>query len=87
MSQNNRKKEKVSLNQGLCNAKRVQKLTAYAIAYPSKVLVPRPSSSRITKESCVAFRRTDAVSVHSTKKVPTTIFTLLKDVITTKKIL
>lgn len=34
----------------------------------------------------MAFRRTDAVSVHSTKKVPTTIFTLLKEVITTKKI-
>lgn len=41
------------------------------MAYPSKVLVPLPSSSRITSESCVAFWRTDAVSVHSTKKVPT----------------
>ena len=30
-------------------------LTAYAMAYPSKVLVPRPSSSRITKESWLAF--------------------------------
>lgn len=40
------------------------------MAYPSKVLVPRPNSSRITKESWVAFWRTEAVSVHSTKKVP-----------------
>lgn len=48
-------------------------LTAYAIAYPSKVLVPRPSSSRMTRESSVAFWSTEAVSVHSTKKVPTKI--------------
>ena len=41
------------------------------MAYPSKVLVPLPSSSRITNESWVAFWRTDAVSVHSIKNVPT----------------
>lgn len=45
-------------------------LTAYAIAYPSNVLVPLPSSSSKTRESSVAFSRIDAVSVHSTRKVP-----------------
>jgi hypothetical protein len=32
-----------------------KKLTAYAIAYPSNVLVPLPSSSSNTRESSVAF--------------------------------
>jgi hypothetical protein len=47
-----------------------KKLTAYAIAYPSNVLVPLPSSSSKTSESTVAFWRTEAVSVHSTRNVP-----------------
>ena len=40
-----------------------------AQAYPSKVEVPLPSSSRTTKLSGVAWRRMDAVSAHSTRNV------------------
>lgn len=42
---------------------------AHAIANPSKVLVPRPTSSMITSERDVARRRMCAVSTISTIKV------------------
>ena len=37
--------------------------------HPSKVEVPRPSSSRMTRESRLACCRMVAASVHSTRKV------------------
>ena len=43
--------------------------TARAIARPSSVEVPRPTSSMITKERTVAARRIFAVSIISTRKV------------------
>jgi hypothetical protein len=44
-------------------------MTACAMAVPSKVDVPRPSSSRMTSERAVAFLRITLVSLNSTKKV------------------
>ena len=44
-------------------------ITAQAIESPSKVLVPRPISSRMSRLFFVAFRRILATSVISTMKV------------------
>ena len=47
----------------------IYSITAQAILKPSKVLVPRPISSRIRRLLFVAFRRILATSVISTMKV------------------